>query len=214
MRRVSLLLLLCLAAVLALQAATFTVNAGEGAWENSGVDLFARGDDDDDDDDDDFQTADPPCFDYENRFVDCDNGTVADTVTGLIWLKNANCVGRMDWVEASEWAATLQHGQCGLTDRSSRGDWRLPTIEEWNVIKDRADANGCLDYHVPDTQGRGCWSEGDPFVGIQRRLYWSSTSRESSPRQARFFKAAVIGGTVQKFSKNEEINVWPVRSGQ
>ena len=212
MRRLSLPLLIILGAVMALQAATLTVNAGVGTWDNFGVDLFARGDDDDDDDD--FQTADPPCFDYENRFVDCDNGTVADTVTGLIWLKNANCVGRMDWVEASEWAATLQHGQCGLTDRSSRGDWRLPTAEEWGVIKDRAIANGCLEYRVPDTQGRGCWSEGDPFVGVQGFAYWSSTTRESSPIQAAFFQVAE-NTHVQRFRKSDRgAYVWPVRSGQ
>ena len=30
-------------------------------------------------------------FDNANRLVDCGNGTVTDTATGLIWLKNANC---------------------------------------------------------------------------------------------------------------------------
>ncbi len=34
---------------------------------------------------------DPPCFDASNRFVDCLNGTVTDTVTGFIWLKDADC---------------------------------------------------------------------------------------------------------------------------
>ena len=33
--------------------------------------------------------AAPPCFDLTHRYVDCANGTVTDTVTGLIWLKNA-----------------------------------------------------------------------------------------------------------------------------
>ena len=213
MRRLSLPLLIILGAIMALQPATFTVNAGEGAWENTDVDLFARGDDDDDDDDD-FQTTDPPCFDYENRFVDCDNGTVTDTVTGLIWLKNANCVGRLDWVEASEWATTLQHGQCGLTDRSSRGDWRLPTIEEWVVIRDRARANGCPEENrVPDTQGTGCWSEGDPFVGLQTGSYWSSTTRESSPSTARFFWPFGHRPT-ERIGKNDDARVWPVRGGR
>jgi len=31
--------------------------------------------------------ADGPCFDNVNRYVDCGNGTLTDTVTGLIWLK-------------------------------------------------------------------------------------------------------------------------------
>ena len=40
--------------------------------------------------------AAPPCFDDANRYVDCENGTVTDTVTGLIWLKNAGC----SWLRA------------------------------------------------------------------------------------------------------------------
>ena len=32
-----------------------------------------------------------PCFDNFNRYVDCGNGTVTDTVTGLIWLQDAAC---------------------------------------------------------------------------------------------------------------------------
>ena len=35
---------------------------------------------------------DGPCFDNANRFVDCANGTVTDTSTGLIWMKySATC---------------------------------------------------------------------------------------------------------------------------
>jgi hypothetical protein len=37
----------------------------------------------------------PGCFNNDPaglRFVDCGNGTVQDTQTGLIWLKNANCL--------------------------------------------------------------------------------------------------------------------------
>ena len=36
--------------------------------------------------------ADGPCFDNTNRYVDCGNGTVTDTVTGLIWLQQADCL--------------------------------------------------------------------------------------------------------------------------
>ena len=30
------------------------------------------------------QAADPPCFDNANRYVNCGNGTVTDTATGLV----------------------------------------------------------------------------------------------------------------------------------
>ena len=73
----------------------------------------------------------PPdtCFDNTgNRFVDCGNGTIKDTETGLYWLKNANCFGINTWANANKDAAELAHGQCGLTDGSLPGDWRLPTV--------------------------------------------------------------------------------------
>ena len=31
------------------------------------------------------------------RFTDNNNGTVTDNLTGLIWLKNANCIGSLTW---------------------------------------------------------------------------------------------------------------------
>src|SRR5262245_29769478 len=80
------------------------------------------------------------CFDNAgtNRFVDCgstglgsSNGTVKDVTTGLVWLKNANCFGLTNWADANIKAAALASGQCGLTDGSKAGDWRLATKDEW-----------------------------------------------------------------------------------
>jgi len=31
------------------------------------------------------------------RFIDNKDGTVTDSLTGLIWLKNTNCFGMMNW---------------------------------------------------------------------------------------------------------------------
>ena len=76
--------------------------------------------------------------------MDCGNGTVTDTVTGLIWLKQADCLGVHDWAAANRAAAGLKDGDCGgLTDKSSPGDWRLPTKDEWSATIARAVALGC-----------------------------------------------------------------------
>src|SRR3990172_5700801 len=34
------------------------------------------------------------------RFMDNGDGTVTDNLTGLIWLKNANCFGTRNWASA------------------------------------------------------------------------------------------------------------------
>jgi hypothetical protein len=59
---------------------------------------------------------DPPCFDNANRYENCSNGTVTDTVTGWIWLQAANCLALLHYGEANRAAASLGDGQCGLTD--------------------------------------------------------------------------------------------------
>jgi hypothetical protein len=132
--------------------------------------------------------ADGPCFDNTNRYVDCGNGTVTDTVTGLIWLKNAACLGSADWAAANVAAAALANGQCGLTDGSSPGDWRLPTKDEWVATIARAVALGCTisgpgtEPSLTNNDGHACLSVGpSSFAGVASDSYWSSTANEANP---------------------------------
>src|SRR5262245_54239770 len=46
-----------------------------------------------------------PCVDKAKRYVDCGNGTVTDSVTGLIWLKQSNCLSTASWEAAKKAAA-------------------------------------------------------------------------------------------------------------
>jgi hypothetical protein len=48
------------------------------------------------------------------RFTDNNDGTLTDNLTGLVWLRNANCNGDISWDGALTWAKTLSHGACGL----------------------------------------------------------------------------------------------------
>jgi hypothetical protein len=64
------------------------------------------------------------------------NGTVTDNLTGLIWLKNANCFGLRTWALALSDVNGLNTGECGLTDGSVAGDWRLPNVRELQSLID------------------------------------------------------------------------------
>jgi hypothetical protein len=74
------------------------------------------------------------------RFTDNNNGTVTDHLTGLIWLKDANCsdtvggiskpLGTLKWADALTWSNKLAGGKCGLIDGSTAGQWRLPNVKE------------------------------------------------------------------------------------
>lgn len=70
------------------------------------------------------------------RFTAPGNGTVTDNLTGLIWLQNANCWGPKLQATALTLANGLASGQCGLTDGSTAGQWRLPNIKELESLID------------------------------------------------------------------------------
>lgn len=106
------------------------------------------------------------------RFKDKGDGTVRDRLTGLIWMKNANCFGQRDWSTALADCQALADGACGLSDGSSAGDWGLANIKELHSLVHY----GVLDPAVPNTLGTGKWAEGDPFIGVQSDYYWSSTN--------------------------------------
>src|ERR1051326_650937 len=74
-----------------------------------------------------------PCGDKSKRYTDCGNGTVTDSVTGLIWLKDPNCIPMATWDDAKKAVAGLKDGTCMLTDGSAAGAWRLPTSKEWEA---------------------------------------------------------------------------------
>ena len=143
-----------------------------------------------------------------NRFVDLGDGTVRDTSTGLIWLKDANCFGIKNWDDAMDKAATLHTGECGLTDGSSKGDWRLPTKEEWEALFD-------TNYYGPalsNAAGTGKWSEGDAFTNVQSRFYWTSITYASSGNVS--LAVRLSNGLVSSYDKANSYYVWPVRGGK
>jgi hypothetical protein len=142
------------------------------------------------------------------RFTDNSDGTVTDNLTGLIWLKNANCWGTRSWASALTNANGLANGQCGLTDDSSAGDWRLPNLRELHSLLHC----GVADPALPDTAGTGQWTEGNPFSGVQSETYWSSTTSASSPGGA--WRVYLKRGNSGTASKDDSYYVWPVQGGE
>ena len=125
------------------------------------------------------------------RFTDNGNGTVTDNLTGLFWLKNANCFGTRQWSTALEDANGLANGSCDLTDGSVAGDWRLPSLNELESLVNAA---------------------GHPFTGVQTSSYWSSTTYASSTSGAWYVN--LYDGYVYYNDKTNNNYVWPVRGGQ
>lgn len=156
---------------------------------------------------------------------------MTDTVSGLIWLKNANCFEALDWAAAHRAAAALAGGQCGLTDGSSADDWRLPSKGEWAATIARGVALGCTGAARPpltNDAGTACYGDGSMFSGggtsdlyPETAYCWSSSRDEIYPQVAwvaNFLNGVVNtngleSGASHKWTNANHIRLWPVRGG-
>jgi Protein of unknown function (DUF1566) len=142
------------------------------------------------------------------RFTDHGNGTVTDNLTGLIWLKNANCFGTQSLANALQAANTLANGSCGLSDGSVAGTWRLPNVKELQSLIHF----GFTGPALSSAAGTGHWAEGNAFSGVQSTRYWSST--EYLGRPTAWFVSLDDGFTFDaSVTDNTHNYVWPVRGG-
>jgi len=133
------------------------------------------------------------------RFTDNGDGTVTDNLTGLLWLKNANCFGEKNWSTALTDCNTLHSGECEITDNSTEGDWRLPNRFELESLLDLSN----IDTALPS---------GHPFTGVKNYgVYWSGTSYAYFPDFA--WHVGMYDGVVIYRDKIKGTGyVWPVRS--
>lgn len=133
------------------------------------------------------------------RFTRNSNGTVTDNLTGLIWLRDANCLGPRNWTTALTESNGLGAPLCGLSDGSLAGDWRLPNVRELHSLIDY----GEFDPALPP---------GHPFSGVQSScFYWVSTSVPYAPAYA--WDVNLDNGQLYHGSKLSTDCVWPVRGG-
>ena len=143
------------------------------------------------------------------RFTDNTNGTVTDNLTGLIWLKNANCTetsgglvktnGNLNWVDALSWSNGLANGICSLSDGSTAGQWRLPNINELESLVDAERSYPVL-------------PSGHPFTSVQSSVYWSSSTSAIDTTFA--WHVCMDDGDVGNATmKTSTYYVWPVRAG-
>jgi hypothetical protein len=142
------------------------------------------------------------------RFTDNLDGTVTDNLTGLIWLKNANCFGRRGWNQAIADCNQLANGSCGLTDDSMAGDWRLPNRYELESLLH-------LQFSfppLPNTEGTEQWSEGDPFSNLQIDTYWSSTALADFENSA--WNIGMHFGCLNGSNIANGFYVWPLRNNE
>ena len=129
------------------------------------------------------------------RFHDNGDGTVTDTLTELVWLKDADRFGEVEWDQAVKLARNMRDGD-GLKDGSRAGDWRLANIRELLSLIDYSRADPII-------------NDGGAFDNIKSAVYWTSTTMTPSPRLA-WMMTLGIGPTVFVL-KDTQARMWPVR---
>jgi hypothetical protein len=134
------------------------------------------------------------------RFWDNDDGTITDNLTGLTWLKNANCWGNVYWDTALSNSNNLADGQCSLTDGSSANDWRLPNKRELRSL---------VNY---GTDNLLTWLTSQGFTNIPGggTYHWTSTTDASFTDNA--FTFDMQTGMMNSSDKDAvACAVWPVK---
>jgi hypothetical protein len=193
-----------------------------------------------------LQTAAPACSDDSgNRYVPCGNGTVTDSDTGLVWLANANCFGsRRTWEEAVDLVGGLSDLEdelvclpesgpdfcdCGLSDGSSPGEWRLPSASEWQTMLQEAKDMGCEEPALTDDSGNNCWNyvacEFGSSVCSFYNVPWAGCDISSNTGFAFWasspsvfgdgaYIARLCWGGNALLARSLTAWIWPVRGGQ
>lgn len=140
----------------------------------------------------------------DSRFIDNKDGTVTDNLTKLVWLKNTNCFGKMDWRSGIQAAKSLKEGDCGpnptlvLSDGSSAGDWRLPTMKELCTLIDLSRRDPAL-------------PNGHKFSVVPTGYHWSATTLDYYSGMA-WIVYIESGTTCYEDVKNRAGYIWPVRT--
>jgi hypothetical protein len=147
------------------------------------------------------------------RFTDNGNGSITDNLTGLIWLKDANCIqtqyssfdadetvgdGMVAWQHALDFVSGINSGtysNCGGGDT----DWRLPSVTELKSLVDISKSSPAL-------------PTGHLFSNVQSNRYWSSTTYAPVTMSAWYVN--MVGGIVNRIDKANSYSVWTVRGGQ
>jgi hypothetical protein len=148
------------------------------------------------------------------RFTDNGDGTITDNMTNLVWLKDATCddlgtTGYGPWATAIAAANALyditpnpSSGDCGLSDGSSAGDWRLANVRELESL---------LDYGAWTTSHSFVLPSGHPFVGASSSWYWTSTKDHTDGTDNTYLVMRIYNGERGGHYKTGNYYMWPVR---
>ena len=136
------------------------------------------------------------------RFTDNGDGTVTDSLTGLMWLKDGGCF-RNTWSSAFSTIANFNSNTAGyncLGYSANYTDWRLPNVNELESLTNYGASN------------QPSWLNSQGFLNAKSSYYWSSTTYRGSTTQAWIVNMQNAGSAYIR--KSYTYYAWPVREGR
>lgn len=135
------------------------------------------------------------------RFTDNVDGTITDELTGLMWLKDGNCLGFQNWQYGAFDridSLNINPDSCDCQDYTAEyTDWRLPNVNELESL---------INAGVPNS---ATWLNNLGFTNVQVLYYWSSTTFAYNTMSA--CNVHMWSGYVDWNDKNGARPVWAVR---
>jgi hypothetical protein len=145
------------------------------------------------------------------RFTDNGDGTITDNLTGLMWLKDTNCMethyagtwplGYANWQDAQDIITGINDGtyaNCG----AGYTDWRLPNRKELHSLADFSQSGPALPV-------------GHPFDNVELGPpgFYYLTSTTCADSTGSFWGINIGDGKIVNAQKLSTVNwVWPVRT--
>jgi len=107
------------------------------------------------------------------RFLDNNDGSITDRLTGLVWLQDGDRFGSQYWNGCIDDCNDLCEDGSQLTDGSEIRDWRLPNVNELATLLNAGESSGAT------------WlNEQCPFQNVVPTDYWTSTTNTNDTSQA------------------------------
>jgi Protein of unknown function (DUF1566) len=134
------------------------------------------------------------------RFNDYGDGTLLDTTTGLMWLKDGSCLGKQTWDYAFVLIDRLNENKRRMDCReysASYNNWQLPDLATLSQLAGTG------------REETATWLNNNGTVNISARDYW--TSGETLLNLYHAYSMNLKHGTPRTYSKEFLFHVWPVR---
>jgi hypothetical protein len=129
---------------------------------------------------------------YNPDFTDNGDGTVSDSVTGLMWIQNAGD-------EKRNWEASIQH--CEALEFAGYSDWKLPHNKELTSLVDLDRQKPAIDTnYFPDTDYKAYYWSRTPETRDASRNMMSETTVQpgdiniNNAKENAFFSSFMLGG--------------------